>query len=520
MSTASVFPRRLSTGIYPDIFFYALLLLACGLAFYLRWDMWEDQSAQVYMTWGMFHGMKPYVDLVDPNWPGILLPHALAYLISGVQGWGLRAVDLLFLLMLLSATSWILAAWDTPRSLRLLIGCAYLLNYFGTGWWWTAQRESFCWPLFVISAIPFLLQFRPGPTNEKPMLGSLAWFIFGAVAGLSLWIKPVAWLAIFILLVLTPLLCDSKQRTSVILRSCFFVAGIALVSALFIAVMAATGMLGGFIKWGILYDLGPYSQVKWPWGTRLWKTFQFVVTPEFMPLPLLLCVVGCLMVGVLRLSPERWRRYRRPLLAASALLLAGLITALIQGKMQSFYHFLPMDWGIAFLAAAIWSVIPWKKAFADAAMLLTALAVIGIFVHGPSSAGPTAGEIAADQMRPSLSSTDEVVEWGYAPSLLARLQHRTPFQTFIATAFLITSPPDSWAHREVLDRLNTALQKPSVRYLFIDQMHCFAMQPAPLYPRDYLTQDPAVSATLAREYRLLPTTTLKGFDVLEHVRHE
>jgi len=517
MSTASGSSRRFSTGIYPDISFFALLLLACGLAFYLHWDMWEDQSAQVYMTWGMFHGMRPYVNLIDPNWPGILLPHTLAYLFSGVQAWGLRAVDLLFLLALLSATSWILAAWKTPRSLRMLVGCAYLLNYFGTGWWWTAQRESFCWPNFVISAIPFLLQLGPGVDAEQSMFGSSAWFIFGALAGLSLWIKPVAWLALFLLFVMTPLLCDRKQRARVIRQTCFFSAGIVLVSAIFIGVMAATGMLPGFIKWGILYDLGPYSQVKWPWMTRFWKTFQYVVTPEFMPLPLLLCIVGCAMAAVLRLSPQRWRRHRGPLLAASALLLAGLMTALLQGKMQSFYHFLPMDWGMAFFAATIWSVIPWKKAFADAANFLTVLAVVAIFIHGPASAGPTPGEIAADQMRPMLSQQDQVVVWGYAPSLLARLGRRTPFQTFIGTSFLITSPPDSWSHREVLDRLNIALQNPSVRYLFVDQLPCFVMQTAPMYPRDYLTQGPALSATLAREYRALPDGTLKGFDVFQHV---
>ena len=496
---------------------FALVLLAFGLTCYLHWNAWEDQSAQIYMTWGLFHGMRPYIDLIDPNWPGILLPHILAYLLSGVNAWGLRAVDLLFLLALLIATSRILISWNTPRSLRLLTGCAYLLNYFGTGWWWTAQRESFAWPLFVISAIPFLTLLGPKHASEPQTPRPLAWFIFGAFAGLSLWIKPVAWLAIFLLLVMSPVLGDKKRWGRTIRDSSYFVAGIALVSLLFLGVMAATGTLVGFVKWGIVYDLGPYSQVKWPWPTRFWLTGVYLVTPEFMPLPLLLLLGGALMAAISHLSPDRWRRQRRPLLAAASLLFAGLTTALLQGKEHSLYHFIPMIWAIAFSAAAIWSVIPWKKVFADSAWLLTAAAVIGMFIHGPASAGPTKGELAAERLQSTLSPQDQIVEWGYAPSLLAALQRRTPFPTFIATSFLTTSPPDSWAHREVLDRLSIALQNPSVRYLFVDQIHCFVITTALRYPRDYLLQDPAIRATLAREYRALPFGTVDGFDVLEHL---
>jgi hypothetical protein len=475
------------------------------------------------MTWGLFHGMRPYVDLIDPNWPGILLPHVLAYLLSGVHAWGLRVVDLFFLLALLWATSWILAAWNTPRSLRLLAGCAYLLNYFGTGWCWTAQRESFAWPIFVISTIPFLLHLRPTAVlndaeGQRQELRSSAWLVFGALAGLSLWIKPVAWLAMVLLMAMTPLVCEPKQRAKVMRQSCIFAGGVAVVSLLFILVLAATGTLGGFIKWGIQYDLGPYSQVKWPWPTRLWITGQFLLTPQFMPLPLLLLVAGCVMAAALRLSRDRWRRHTRPLLAASALLLASLFTALLQGKLHSFYHFIPMNWAIAFFAATIWSVIPWKKAFADVANMLALASVAAMLIHGPATAGPTNGELAADHFAPRLSPQEEVVVWGYAPSLLARLQRRTPFQTFIGTSFLITSPPDSWAAREVMDRLNKALHDPSVRYLFVDQIATLPMQPTtPPNPIDYLTRDPVLSATLHREYRPLEHESLRGFDVFEHI---
>jgi hypothetical protein len=69
----------------------------------------------------------------------------------------------------------------------------------------------------------------------------------------------------------------------------------------------------------------------------------------------------------------------------------------------------------------------------------------------------------------------------------------------------------------VLDRLNASLQNPSVRYLFVDQYPCYVITGGLPYPRDYLTSDPGLSATLAREYRPLPDGTLAGFDVLEHI---
>jgi hypothetical protein len=374
----------------------------------------------------------------------------------------------------------------------------------------------------VVGVIPFLLQLRPRPSlqdqkAEQPTISAWCWFAFGAIAGLSLWIKPVAWLALLLLFVLTPLLCDREQRAYVLRSSVWFAGGIALVSLLFILALAIMGMLGGFVKWGIIYDLGPYSRVKWPWPMRLWITGQYLIAVRFMPLPLVLSVAGCVMVAIFRLPLERWRTHRRPLFIAFVLVLSGLMTALLQGKNHSLYHFIPMDWSIAFFAATIWSVMPWRKAFSDAATFVAIVAVAAMLIHGPSTYGPTAGEVAADRVRPKLSEQDEVVEWGYAPSLLARLQRRTPFATFVGTSFMVTSPPDSWATREVLDRLDTALRDRSVRYLFVDQIACLIIQHGYLYPRDYLKHDPKLAATMAREYRELAAGTLTGFDVFEHV---
>jgi hypothetical protein len=116
-----------------------------------------------------------------------------------------------------------------------------------------------------------------------------------------------------------------------------------------------------------------------------------------------------------------------------------------------------------------------------------------------------------------LGPDDQLVEWGYAPTLLLRAEKRTPLMTFIGTAFLVTSRSDSWAAHEVLDRVNVALQNPAVRYLLVERLANYRIQPnTPMWPKDYLSSDPRISETLRTQYQELPSGTLDGFHVLLH----
>jgi hypothetical protein len=416
----------------------------------------------------------------------------------------------------------VLAAWGTPLAMRLLAGCAYLTNYFATGWMWTAQRESFCWPLFVLAAIPFLLVLgprdsaSPSPTSDAR---AWTWFVFGVIAGFSLWIKPSPWPALFAVYVMAAIMCDRGERATVLRGILWHTLGIVAVTVLFIGALAALGELRGFIKWGIYYDLGPYSQVKFSWPVRLRWSLHVLTDPAMRPLALAMGAVGSIVAIAWPRALRRWRQPARPIITSLMLVIASALVVLLQGKPSSIYHFIPLEWSLAAYAAVIWSIVPWAKGVRELVLICVAI-VVGVTIYdGPSHAGPTQGAIAGYRLRSSLGPDDEIVEWGYAPSLLMEAQRRTPFMTFIGTAFLVTSPGDSWAAREVLDRLNIALNDPAVRYLLVERIPNYRMRPDILdWPKDYLNVDPALLETVLTRYRLLSDNSLAGFDVYSHKR--
>src|SRR5688572_21134301 len=102
-------------GIGRDVLFAAAVLTAYFAAFYHRWPIWEDQAIYHYMAWGLEHGMVPYRDTIDINWPGIVLVHLVARAISGADAMGLRLLDCLFALLLCGSGSAFLSAYGVAR---------------------------------------------------------------------------------------------------------------------------------------------------------------------------------------------------------------------------------------------------------------------------------------------------------------------------------------------------------------------------------------------------------------------
>jgi hypothetical protein len=443
------------------------------------------------MAWGIFHGMRPYVDAIDMNWPGILLVHVLAYLMAGTAPWGLRLIDLLFQFGLLASTAFLLATWRVPRPMRLLVGCAYLMSYLATGWWWTAQREGFNWPLWVIGTLPLMVLLGPRDCI-KPAFGSLAWFIFGMVTGLSLWIKPTPALPLLAVIVLALLLCDRQE-------------------------LAAMGSLGGFFKWGIYYALGPYAKSTWPWPSRLVGTFRAAVSPRYRPITLVLAFAG-LVIAVAKPSARQRMQvaYLRPLVTSLLLVFTAAATAILQGKTQSVHHFLPMRWSFALLAGLVWGIVPWNDLMRWGAYAASA-AIVAITFASLTPMGPTPGTAAARTIGPMLQLDDQVVMWGASTTLLAGLEHRTPFPIVGSAAVYWFTPPGSKYRRELLDQLDASLQNSAVKLLLVERSEGYAMQQKPDAPLVILDSDPHLSATIKEQYRLLPASTVAGFDVFERL---
>jgi len=502
--------------IVPECAVFALALIACGLRHVLWWQLWEDQAAHQYMAWGIFHGMRPYVDAIDMNWPGILLVHVLAYLMAGTAPWGLRLIDLLFQFGLLASTAFLLATWRVPRPMRLLVGCAYLMSYLATGWWWTAQREGFNWPLWVIGTLPLMVLLGPRDCI-KPAFGSLAWFIFGMVTGLSLWIKPTPALPLLAVIVLALLLCDRQERTRLLRGLLLFGLGIIAVCIAFITTLAAMGSLGGFFKWGIYYALGPYAKSTWPWPSRLVGTFRAAVSPRYRPITLVLAFAG-LVIAVAKPSARQRMQvaYLRPLVTSLLLVFTAAATAILQGKTQSVHHFLPMRWSFALLAGLVWGIVPWNDLMRWGAYAASA-AIVAITFASLTPMGPTPGTAAARTIGPMLQLDDQVVMWGASTTLLAGLEHRTPFPIVGSAAVYWFTPPGSKYRRELLDQLDASLQNSAVKLLLVERSEGYAMQQKPDAPLVILDSDPHLSATIKEQYRLLPASTVAGFDVFERL---
>jgi hypothetical protein len=518
-SQAGLSPReetRLLRQIAPECAVFAIALIACGLRHVLWWYPWEDQAAHQYMAWGIFHGMRPYVDAIDMNWPGIVLVHVVAYLLAGTASWGLRGIDLLFQFGLLAGTAYLLAAWRVPRPMRLLAGCSYLMTYLATGWWWTAQRESFNWPLWVIGTVPFLVALGPSDCI-KPVWGRRAWFILGSVAGLSLWIKPTPVLALFVVVVLALLLSERQERAVLWRGLILFTVGMIAVSIAFIIALAAMGSLAGFLKWSIYYAATVYGKATWPWSSRLIMTCRTALSPAYRPVALVLAVIGFIVALTTKPMRRRMRgSWRRPCVAATLLMLTAAATAILQGKTNCVYHFLPMRWSFSLLAGVVWAMVEWNNPMRWGAYLAS-IAILLITFASLKPMGPTPGTAAVSTIGPMLRPDDQVIMWGASTTLLAGLEHRTPFPFVGSTAVYLCTPPGSKYRRELLDQLDTALSNRSVKLLLVEQGDGYAMQNKPEKPREILQGDPPTMEIIRAQYRELPASTVGGFDVWEHV---
>ncbi len=502
--------------IAPECAVFAATIIACGFYRVLWWYPWEDQAAHQYMAWGLFHGMRPYVEAIDMNWPGIVLIHVAAYLMAGTASWGIRGLDLFFQFLLLSTTAFVLAAWRVPRPMRLLVGCGYLLSYLATGWWWTAEREGFNWPLWVVGAVPFMLALGPEDSIKRAFRPG-QWFAFGLVMGLSLWIKPTPALPLVMVVLLALLLCDPQDRAALARGVALLGLGMIAVSAGFVIALAMLGSLGGFMHWGISYAVGGYGKMSWPWSIRFVRAFRTAVSPGYRPVTLALAVIGLLVITTRPKARSRMLgAWRRPLITAVILAVATAAAAMLQGKPGLVYQFVPMRWSFALLAGAVWGVMTWNDLMRAGTYLASTVVIAGTF-FSLKPMGPTAGTGASWTIRPMLKPDDEVVMWGASATLLAGLEHRTPFPIVGSAAVYWFTPPGSPYRREILSLLAHALRDPPVKFLLIEQGDLYSRQPVPEKLWDILESDPGIRQTIRNEYRLMPGSTVGGFDVLEHI---
>ena len=143
--------------------------------------MWEDQGIFHYMAWGTIHGLVPYRDTINMNWPGSIIVHLIAFAISGTNAVGLRLLDVGFLILLSTATAVLLRAYGVDFALRCACVTSYYATYFMTNMVGTAQRESFALPLVAVGVALCLIQARRGARFRRGLV-----FACGLISALGL----------------------------------------------------------------------------------------------------------------------------------------------------------------------------------------------------------------------------------------------------------------------------------------------------------------------------------------------
>lgn len=446
------------------ILFITLVLAVYLFWFYFKWPIWEDQAVYHYVAWGMLHGMKPYVDTVEVNFPGAFLIHGLANLISGSLPAGLRLIDTVLLVILSVGTYAILAAWKVTPVIRCVAIMAYIFSYFSFSFKGTFQRESLALPFIVISALPWI---KDGPL-DKGKSHYLLFFLYGGAAGFAFWIKPVV-VSLVLPALLVSFVSHQKRYAEYFSKLSLFCTGILTVSIIFIMWLACMGSLQGFwehcIKGIFSYTVGCRAS----WRQVFSSAVQATILSRF-PSPLIILLIGtasCIYSNASHHSLS-WRR------SAVYLFGAALFGALIQGKAYLLYHYIPVLWAMCVLGAVLIQSSEWAKYFGKyERTIMAVLLIISLLVGYKLSkwpSFPTPGVMLANEMQSQLNTDETIVTFGFGTeSLLCELKRITPFKYINGWTWYCIAPPLSQGRAKVIENLNSALNNMSVRYFVVEK---------------------------------------------------
>jgi hypothetical protein len=447
-----------------DLAFAACVLGVFFAVFYRRWPLGEDQGIYHYMAWGMSHGLLPYRDTVNMNWPGIIVVHAVSRAISGASPLGLRLLDTGFLFLLSAATSLTLAAFRVPVPLRLLCLTSYFTSYFLTGFAQTAQRESFALPLVAAGVACCLIYLR---TNSDALVRPAFWC--GLLSGLGLSVKPTLVPAVLFALALPPALRRSKASLRFV---GWFAGGVAVAGGLAVLFVVLCCSPRGFLEWGVRYAFGPYASASWPLRERFRHSVQWLAPMTLCSMPALLALTGVGTFATRVVVRRPWLVQGRwlPTALFGSLTAVLYATVLAQGKTHCIYHFHPVLWGLSLTGVvalrAAYGVRHWPSLRGSVVTLCVVALVVVLTnaAHPVWRTRPDGARLAA-VVKDRLAASDELVLLGFAPTLLSAVEHRTPFPFVDSWVLLSCSgrPPCASYARMIGDSLARSVEKPSVK---------------------------------------------------------
>lgn len=456
-----------------DFLFIFLSLLIYFLLFYSKWPVWIDQAIHLYMAWGLLNGMTPYVDIANVHLPGVLLIHLIARLISGLEPFGLRLLDICFIFLLLASSSVILRNFGVNLPLRIAGITVYLVFYFSSTFWDTAQKESFSLPLTVLGLIPLFSLI-----SNKNEFKYLEWFFFGAILSFGLWTKVTPAFIVFYL-ILFSLYAGKKDFYNTLKKYCFYLSGFFLVCIFFISWMILIGSFEGFLKWPLGFSIGPFLKAKWPLTTRLLHTAINLWSGN-KKWTLVYVLVSFIFLFLNKSFVQVVLEKKKELFLFFGLVVIAYLSIFIQGKTHCSYHFIVLHWSLMMLGSFVFSLSDVSKLLDKSSVYVILCCILTLFFTGNIYASrepvPHVCTLLAEVLNKHLKPDETVVEFGFCTPLHLKLERKTPFPYLASIGLYNTSPPGSPMRDEIISSLVNSLKDPGVKYFVVD-----SRKPMPFY---------------------------------------
>jgi hypothetical protein len=221
------------------------LLIGSGLALLLMmlfYPFGYDQT--VFMVGGELtvkHGAIPYRDFIDTKPPIIFLIYGISSVIFGHHEWSIRAFDILFQIASLFYFFTLLKRMTGDEKLALASIFLYTLFYVTSGFWMTAQAETF-------ALLPTLIAFD---LTDRILHRNTRLFLLGICAGIAC---AILFLLKFTLLtiplgIILNLLLDSKEGKQFPWKYLWgLVLSLIVIIGIYAAYLTVTGSMPRFLE--------------------------------------------------------------------------------------------------------------------------------------------------------------------------------------------------------------------------------------------------------------------------------
>ena len=410
------------------------------------------------MSWGFKNGIVPYKDLIDMNFPGIILINLLASFISSSTQVGLRLLDVIFLFICMVSSSIIFLQFKINWIIRILCMSSYFIAYISTGMSQTIQRESYALPLVIFGLIPWIVLLM----NPAQKSSNWLWLFFGAVESFGLWIKPTP----VLMTIFTIFLCFIyvNERKALIRFFLFYLTGIFLVSFAFLVWLYFIGSLDGFIMWCIKYNLQAHIRCQMSLISKITNT-RSTIRSFFQPFSLMF--MGLVLILIKARFHSIRKSFLKEFIFVTGLFLSAYISIWVQGKTYCIYHFIPFQATLALMAGVILSEACSGILFRFKYLVLgfITIYVALLFQQNINVFEPQPCDARLGQYFNSILPKDKtVVVFSIFPIFYTEFERKTPFPFIFSGAIYSFTEKNQRYRRHIKYMLKKALKVPAVSY--------------------------------------------------------